>query len=887
MKKFDDRNIKPILTPMQKQWMEIKKEYPEYIIFFRLGDFYETFREQAVEMSKTLNITLTSRKTSGSEWPLAGVPHHALDSYLSKMIEKGYKVAIVEQLEDPKLTKKIVKRGVVRLITRGTITEPESLNKLNNYLVSINNEDMEIGLSAIDLSTGEFIISNYKDKDLLEIELTRLNPAEILVEKDLWERLNLEIDMSRSTFTYRNDYFFDVEQGKKELCNHFSVLSLEGFGVVDSSTSVGAAGAILRYLKETQLRESFPNITKINPIISQEFMTLDYSTVRSLELIESLHDRSENGTLRQVLDNTKTSTGSRLLTYWLLRPNLNIKTIEKRLDATDELSNTTIMRKDLRVSLSKMSDIERIIGRVCLGRVRPRELISLKNSNELIPMITDNLSNFTSPLLNEIRKNLNPLKNLTRIIDEGIAEEVPTSLKDGNVIKDGYNEDLDSLRQIQKGGKSFLTSLEAREKQKTGIKTLKIRFNKVFGYYIEVSKSFINRVPPEYERKQTLVNAERYITLELKEYEEKILNAEEKILVIEEELYTSILKELSKFSAEVQQNAQNCATLDVLAAFAENAAYHNYVKPQITETEIIEIKNGRHPVIEQILPTSSFIPNNCVMSEDKNRILVITGPNMAGKSTYLRQVALITLMAHIGSFVPAESAKIGLTDRIFTRIGAHDVLTEHRSTFMVEMYECANILNNATEKSLVILDEVGRGTSTFDGVSLAWAITEYLHNNIGNKGPRTLLATHYHELTELEKILSRVKNYHVSVRNVNGEIHFLYLIKEGGIDESYGVHVASLAGLPDSVIKRANRMLSELHLGNQGKTQSEKEKESLAQRQMKTRKESTETLLIEKSQKENLMKEISNINVDKISPIEAINILNQLIIKIKRILCNK
>jgi DNA mismatch repair protein MutS len=883
MKRFDDRKLRPKLTPMMQQWQDIKKQHKEYVLFFRAGDFYECFNEDAKIASEVLNITLTARTLGEKKFPLAGVPYHAVDAYIAKMVENGYKVAIVEQLEDPKTAKKVVKRGVVQLVTRGTITLPESLAKgHNNYLVSITKIESMVGLSALDLSTGEFLVTDFEGNEsnsLLELELARLNPSEILVEESFWKQLQIYHDENRYTVTYRDNYYFDIEQGRQDICNILNVLSLDGFGVGEYNPSIGAAGAILRYIKETQLRDQFANITKISRIESQEFMSLDSNTIRNLELIENLRDRTEYGTLRQVLDNTKTPNGSRLLTSWLVRPSLNLSVIKSRIEATEALFKETIIREEIRNNLGKMSDIERIIGRVCLGKSKPRDLIALKNSLELIPNIRVSLSDFKSNLIKEIRKNLDPVKEVITIISSGISDEVPSNLKEGNVIRDGYNEELDELRKIQRSGKSFLTSLEAREKVQTGIKNLKVRFNKVFGYYIEIPKASTDKAPPEYERKQTLVNAERYITPELKEYEEKILNAEEKILALEEDLFNDILSKIALHATKIQQDAYYSALLDIVSTFAQNAVYYNYSKPEITNESIIEIKDGRHPVVERLLTHTSFIPNDTLIKKEDDRILIITGPNMGGKSTLLRQVALIVLMTQMGSFIPASSAKIGLTDRIFTRIGAHDVLVEHRSTFMVEMYECANILNNATERSLVILDEVGRGTSTYDGVAIALSITEFLHNNIGKIGPRTLFATHYHELIELEERLSNVKNYHVSVKNVDGEIHFLYKLKEGGISESFGIHVASLAGLPKKVINRANDTMSLLH-----KQDNIKESPILAKTE-KTGK--TEDVKKVTSKEMAILNEMAELDIEGIAPIEALNILNEMVRRSKELLKGK
>ncbi|MCG3215147.1 MAG: DNA mismatch repair protein MutS [Candidatus Heimdallarchaeota archaeon] len=887
MKQFDDRKLRPKLTPMMQQWQDIKKQYTDYILFFRAGDFYECFNEDAKIASKVLNITLTARTLGEKKFPLAGVPYHAVDAYIAKMVEGGYRVAVVEQLEDPKVAKKIVKRGVVQLVTRGTITLPESLTKgRNNYLSSIYKEGEMLGFAALDLSTGEFLVTDFEGdaaQNLLEVELSRLNTSEIIVQEELWSKLGFYHDQQKCTITYREDYFFNIEQGQQDLCRLLNVLSLDGYGVNEYNPSIGAAGAILRYIKETQMRENFPNITKISQIKSQDFMILDFNTIRNLELIENLRDRTEYGTLRQVLDNTKTPGGSRLLTSWILRPSFDYTVIQNRIDATEEMLDDTIARDELRNILSRMSDIERLTSRICLGRSKPRDLIALRNSLELIPDVKTNLLKFKTLLLKEIENNLDPLKEVVNIICTGIQDEVPVNIKDGNVIRDGYNADLDELRNIQRSGKSFLTSLEAREKVKTGIKTLKVRFNKVFGYYIEIPKASSEDVPSDYERKQTLVNAERFVTPELKEYEEKILNAEEKILVLEEELFNKIMKEIAQFATNIQQDAYYCSVADVIATFVQNASFYHYSKPEISEENIIEIKDGRHPVVEKLLTQTSFIPNDIIIKKDSERILIITGPNMGGKSTLLRQVALIVLMAQIGSFVPASSAKIGLTDRIFTRIGAHDVIVENRSSFLVEMYECANILNNATEQSLVILDEVGRGTSTYDGVALAWSIIEYLHDHIGQISPTTLFATHYHKLIDLEKLLPNVKNYHASVKNVNGDIHFLYKLKEGGISESFGIHVASLAGLPEDVIDKANDMLSLLQKEDleNGIRHISQENESQMKAPVKSQKTAKKTVVDE------LISNINEVKLDEITPIEALNILSDLVKKSKKILKDK
>jgi len=792
------------LTPGMQQYMRIKNEHPDCLVLFRMGDFYETFYEDAKTAARELDIVLTARGKGEKRAPLAGIPYHAIEPYIAKLIKKGYKVAIVEQVEDPKKAKGLVKRDLIRIITPGTIVESALLSeKQNNYLMSIVKEKEKFGIALADISTGEFMTTQFTGTDKLTTEIAKFSPAEIIIPLSLEENEFFK-DIKSVVYTYDDRHFW-LQKAYNTLKDHFEVHNLEGFGCEKQELSISAAGALLSYLKETQ-KTQLSYINNLHTFSTDDFMVIDEVTQRNLELIRNIRDGTTRGTLLETVDKTATSMGSRLLRQWLLRPLLSVNEIRKRLDAVEELVNTIMLREELREQFSQIQDIERLISRVTFGNANPRDLVALKNSLIYIPKIKLLLKDVKSSYLQKLRE-LNELKEIIELIEKAIKDNPSAVLREGNIIRKGFNEELDKLHEITKSGKSWVTELEQKERIKTGIKSLKVRYNKVFGYFIEVTKSNLHLVPSYYIRKQTQVNSERFITDELKEKESLILGAEEKIVNLEYELFQQIIIKVSEKTREIQDVAKKIAQLDCLTAMAHAAAHNNYVKPEIRDDDKIIIKEGRHPVVEQF-EEYSFVPNDCKLGDD-NRLLVITGPNMAGKSTWMRQVALIVLMAQIGSFVPAKSASIGTVDRIFTRVGAYDDLTMGQSTFMVEMNETANILNNATAKSLIILDEIGRGTSTYDGVSLAWAITEYIHDNIGAK---TLFATHYHQLNKLEDKFAGIKNYNITVKEAEDKIIFLRKIIRGGTDKSYGIHVAKLAGIPKDIINRSMDIMNRLEM---------------------------------------------------------------------------
>jgi DNA mismatch repair protein MutS len=801
----------PEITPMMRQWHRFKREYSDAIIFFRAGDFYEMFHEDAVLAARELGITLTSRgRERGKPVPLAGVPYHAMETYLAKLVRKGYKVAICEQVEDPKQAKGVVKREVVRVVTPGTLMEESLLEeKSNNYLAALLVDKSGAGIAYADLSTGEFACGEFSGEEAVEEALNQLvaiSPAECLIPESISEELVEKLGkLLRDTFFNRvGDSSFSYSSARETLVQHFGVASLEGFGVAELSLGVAAAGAVLGYLRETQ-KSALPHITKLRRLAMQEHMLLDAATLRHLEITRNLRDGSTKGTLLEVLDATTTAMGARLLKRWLLHPLTNVNKIRRRLDAVEELYNDYLLREELREALSKVYDLERLNSRIASGSANARDLVALKNSLRAVPEIRELLSQSKSELLNEIVAEMHALEDLVEKIELAIVDEPPASVREGGIIKPGYSEELDRLREAATQGKRWIAELEQRERRRTGIASLKVGYNSVFGYYIQVTKPNLHLVPKDYIRKQTLANAERFVTPELKEKEALILGAEERAAKLEYELFTQLREEAASRVKEVQSTAHALAKLDVLLSFAKVASERGYVKPSVDEGEVIEIKEGRHPVVEAY--QREFVPNDAYLDSAKEQILIITGPNMAGKSTYLRQVALIVLLAQVGSFVPAKEARVGVVDRIFTRVGASDDLATGRSTFMVEMQEAANILNNATQRSLVILDEIGRGTSTFDGLSIAWAVVEYIHERVKAK---TLFATHYHHLTELEQLLPRVKNYHIAVKEQGNDIIFLRKIMPGSIDKSYGIHVARLAGLPREVIENASQVLRRL-----------------------------------------------------------------------------
>ena len=781
------------LTPAMKQYRKVKEQYPDCVIFFRMGDFYEMFYEDAKTASKALNITLTKR--SGA--PLAGIPIRNLETYLNRMIQQGFKVAICEQLEDPRNVKgRVVERDVVRIITPGTITIPELLNsKANNYLMSVfKPEKGNVGIALSDISTGEFSATEIETEEELKNELTRFSPSEIIVS----ETSGLQFEIFTTKF---DDRFFSYNNAYKELVQHFNVLNLEGYGFEQKENAVVAAGALLRYLNETQ-KGSTKQVTKLTLFKPTNFMVLDKSTVRNLELVSNIRDGSARGSLVEAIDKTCTSMGSRMLRKWILNPLLDVKQINERLDAVGELTRKTLAREELKEILTNFQDVERIITKISNNTANARDLVALKESLLKVPKIKFQIKDFKSSIFKKIMQ-MHELDQEIKLIEGAIKESPSAKITEGGMIKKGYSKELDDLREISHGGKEWVAKLEAQEREITGINTLRVGFNGAHGYYVEVSKKYANAVPASYIRKQTLVNAERYITPELKEKEIAILGAEDKINILEYEVFQEIAKKVSERIKEIQEIGTNVSMLDVLISFAVSAVSHNYTKPEITEELVIELKNARHPVIE-ILQKEAYIPND-VKLDVKERLLIITGPNMAGKSCYMRQIALIQLLSQTGSFVPAEKAKIGIVDRIFTRVGAYDDIAMGQSTFMVEMTETANILNNATERSLVILDEIGRGTSTYDGISIAWGVAEYIYERVH---ARTLFATHYHQLNKLSEKFSHVKNYNIAVKETKDGIIFLRKIIEGGTDKSYGIQVARLAGLPDEVLDKSREIMS-------------------------------------------------------------------------------
>lgn len=792
------------LTPMMEQYMQIKEEYKYCLLFYRLGDFYELFYDDAVIASKELELTLTGKNCGQEERaPMCGVPFHSADGYIAKLVEKGYKVAICEQTEDPKKAVGIVKREVIRIVTPGTVLDTNVLDESkNNYIMCIYKNSDGYGVASCDVSTGEFqvtAIPSDLDNKVID-EIARFNPSEIICNKEveIGEQVSRVFDIKLNEY---NQWAFDYQNANICLCNHFKTLNLAGFGLENDRPCVCAAGALLEYLVETQ-KNNLTHISSIKKYVSNKYMVLDMSSRRNLELTQTIRDKSKKGSLLWVLDKTKTAMGARLLRKWLEQPLIDVDEIDKRLDAVEAFKNSPFEREDLKEMLNTIFDIERLMSKVIYATANAKDLVALKNSFAYLPQIKENLKGYDSEYIKEIYEGFDCLEDIYELINESIAEDPPFSVREGGMIKKGYNDEVDKLRSAKDEGSGWLTALEAKEKEETGIPKLRIKYNRVFGYYIEVTNSYKNQVPDRYIRKQTLTNAERYITPELKEIEDTILGADEKVIALEYDLFSDIRNRIAQKVERIQSTAKALSTVDVLQSLGDVADKNNYVKPYVNNDGIIDIKAGRHPVVEKV-SKEAFIPNDTYL-DSENALAIITGPNMAGKSTYMRQTALLVLMAQIGSFIPAESAEIGITDRIFTRVGASDDLATGQSTFMVEMVEVANILNNATKNSLLILDEIGRGTSTFDGLSIAWAVLEYIANKIG---ARTLFATHYHELTELEGKVKGVKNYCVSVKEQGEDVIFLRKIVEGSADRSYGVHVARLAGVPNSVLKRADSIL--------------------------------------------------------------------------------
>lgn len=855
-------------SPLMQQYFSIKEEHKDSILFFRVGDFYEMFFDDAILASRELEITLTGKECGQEERaPMCGVPYHAVDTYVSRLIEKGYKVAICEQLEDPKTTKGMVKRDVIRIVTPGTVIESNMLDeKKNNYIMSIFKKGIYFGIAICDISTGDFfatqIAENNNFSTLLD-EIAKYSPAEIVVNSFLYSSLE-EINAIRKRFNSYIDNSPDENfvPNNEELLSSYNIEcenkpldSLEGFEL-----AAGAITSLLQYLTSTQ-KIKLEHINHINIYNLQKYMSLDITARRNLELLERQYDKGKKGTLLWVLDKTSTSMGGRLIRRWISEPLMDRVNINSRLEAVQDLKDNTILREELQKALKKVYDIERLVGKISYGNSNGREMNSLKASLEQIPEIKELLKQSQAPLIIALNNNLDDCHDLAKLINDAIVDDPPITIKDGGVIKEGYNSLVDEYKKASTEGKTWLLELEQREKERTGIKNLKIGFNKVFGYYLEVTKSNLGYVPDYYIRKQTLTNGERYITEELNELESKILTAEEKLVGLEYELFLQIRDELARNIQRLQKTASVIATLDVIASLATVADDMNYVRPIVDNEGEIDIKEGRHPVIEKMIDSGSFVANDTYLNGEADRLSIITGPNMAGKSTYMRQVALITLMAQIGSFVPASYAKIGIVDKIFTRVGASDDLSMGQSTFMVEMMEVANILREATKNSLIILDEIGRGTSTYDGLSIAWAVVEHITNK-EKCGAKTLFATHYHELTELENTVEGVKNYSIAVKEKGEDIIFLRKIVKGGTDESYGIHVAKLAGVPQTVVKRSNEILRSL------------EKKNMLTGQKKENKKQPEGQLDFYNYKlAEIAHEIDKINLNELTPIDALNTL--------------
>ncbi len=854
------------MTPAMRQYYEAKEKHKDALIFFRMGDFYESFGEDAKVIAKELEITLTSRgrDREGEDMPLAGIPYHAVDSYLPKLIRKGYKVAICEQLEDPKNAKGVVKRGVVRVITPGTVIDPSLISdQSNNYLMSISGEGAEFGISFLDVSTGEFMTTQFTDNGNYEriiSEASRMRPAECVLPPALFDNKRL-VDRLKDLDIVLNRFdadAFDKKNARETLIRHFGVMTLEGMGCEVLPLAISSSGAALLYATTTQMRD-LAHIQSVRTYSENEFMVLDSITLRNLEIIKGV--RGDNSSLLSILDSTKTPMGGRLLQKMLLKPLICVGKITERLDAVDELAKKTLMRFDLRFQLGRVRDIERLIGRIVYGNSNARDLIALKVSLAALPEISKSLkeSDIRSALLLKTIQMLGDFSDIVALLTRALVDEPPLSVREGGMIREGHNEKLDELKKMSLHGKDWIAEMQQKERDRTGIKSLKIGYNSVFGYYIEVTKSNLAQVPPDYIRKQTTSNSERFYTPELKEKEVMILSADEKRTALEFELFTEINSQLAARAKELQATAAALGELDVIADLAEVAVNNRYVRPEVNEGGSILIRDGRHPVVERTL--SGFVPNDTHMDCQENQFLLITGPNMAGKSTYMRQTALIVIMAQLGSFVPASYASVGIVDRIFTRVGAFDDLASGQSTFMIEMVELANILNNATSHSLILLDEIGRGTSTYDGFSIAKAVVEFIHNK-DRLGVRSLFATHYHQLTAVEGVLKRVKNYHIAVKEEGSDLVFLRKIIPGATDRSYGIHVARLAGVPLKVTQRAKEILKEVENGS-------------AITRGKDSARYTQVVLFGTEDKKDspVVEELKKLNVDAMTPLEALNAL--------------
>lgn len=877
------------LSPMMQEYCKTKEEYKDCILFYRLGDFYEMFFDDALLVSKELELTLTGKDCGLEERaPMCGIPFHAADTYINRLIERGHKVAICEQVEDPKTTKGIVKREVVRIVTPGTNLDTQALDETkNNYIMCIVYIADRYGVSVADISTGDYFVTEIPDSAKLLDEIYRFSPSEIICNEAFYMS-GVDMDGMKDrlgiTIYSLESWYFDDEVCRKKLLEHFEVSSFAGLGLADYDCGIISAGALLQYLLETQ-KNSLSNLTHITPYAAGKFMMIDSSTRRNLELCETLREKQKRGSLLWVLDKTKTAMGARTLRKYVEQPLIDKTEIIRRLDAVQELKEQAISREEIREYLSPVYDLERLITKIAYGSANPRDLTAFRSSLEMLPALLYILQEMKAELLKDLAVDLDPLEDLCILVKKAIREDPPIAMKEGNIINDGYNEEVDKLRRAKSDGKDWLAKLENDEREKTGIKNLKIKYNKVFGYYLEVTNSYKEMVPEYYTRKQTLANAERYITPELKELEDMILGAEDKLYALEYELYSEVRDLIASQIERIQKTAKAVAALDAFASLALVAERNNYVRPKINEKGVIDIKEGRHPVVERMIPNEMFISNDTYLDDKKHRISIITGPNMAGKSTYMRQTALIALMAQIGSFVPAKSANIGLSDRIFTRVGASDDLASGQSTFMVEMTEVANILRNATSKSLLILDEIGRGTSTFDGLSIAWAVIEYISDS-RLLGAKTLFATHYHELTELEGKIDNVNNYCIAVKEKGDDIVFLRKIVKGGADKSYGIQVAKLAGVPELVIGRAKEIVEELSDEDITARVSEiASKERVVKKKPKVKKyddvDIAQMSLFDTVKDDDVLEELKNLDVGNMTPIDALNTIYRLQNKLK------
>ena len=875
------------LSPMMVHYCQTKCAYKDSILFYRLGDFYEMFFEDAKTVSRELELTLTGKDCGLSERaPMCGIPYHAAETYINRLIDKGYKVAICEQVEDPKTAKGIVKREVTRIVTPGTNLNMQELDEgKNNYLMAIVCVGDHFGVSAADITTGDCYVTEIDEERKLWDEINKFLPAEIICN-DAFLVSGVDVDDLRnrlhiSVFALESWYFGD-DLCKQTLLEHFKISSLEGLGLADYDSGVIAAGSLFRYLLDTQ-KNTMEHMNKIIPYTTDRYMVIDSSSRRNLELVETLREKQKRGSLLWVLDKTKTAMGARMLRSFVEQPLIDADAINERLDAVTELNMQAMLREEIREYLNPVYDLERLVSRISYRSANPRDLLAFKMSLEMIPHIKNLLANFTSPLLVRINEQMDGLEDLYTLLEASITEDPPLAVKEGGIIREGYNEQVDTYRNSKTQGKSWLAQLEAEEKEKTGIRNLKIKYNKVFGYYLEVTNSFKDLVPEYYTRKQTLTNAERYITPKLKELEDMILGAEDKLFALEYDLFCQVREKLAAQIPRIQETAKAIAQLDVYASLSVVAQRNNYVRPTVNTKGVIDIKNGRHPVVEKMINNDMFIANDTYLDNGSKRVSVITGPNMAGKSTYMRQTALIVLMAQIGSFVPAEKAKIGVVDRIFTRVGASDDLASGQSTFMVEMTEVANILRNATAKSLLILDEIGRGTSTFDGLSIAWAVIEHI-SNTKLLGAKTLFATHYHELTELEGKIPGVNNYCIAVKERGDDIVFLRKIVKGGADKSYGIQVAKLAGVPDSVLDRAKELVDELVHTDITSTFKD-----LAENSRKTKPKAVhydevdleQISLFDTVQDQDIIEELKNLDITMLTPMDAMNTLYRLQNKLK------